>query len=202
MLLRNLSAAVLLAAVMLDPSVASAQSSTGAGGGPPVAALTVPRWQASGLVGLGFVGSDPLVGGTWTLSGAVRVRQRLAIAVEVGRQGYGNVHCQGAECRVGATSDLCPCDEPYRLFSGSRYLAGPRVQVSKNVFAHVLVGAVTTGIMPARFSIRPAIGRDFGHVSGAVRIQADYEIVARQNREGTMSGLRLLIGFAAFGGRQ
>jgi hypothetical protein len=202
---RSLTDAVLLAALTFVPAIASAQAKASPTAPPAVAQLNAPRWEASALIGLSFLGNEEVVAGTWGVSGAVRVRDRFAIAVEVGRQGYGTVHCRGAECRVGVKSDLCPCDEfpsddfghtsPYRTFAGSRYLAGPQMQISKNVFAHVLVGAVSTGIMPAKLSIRGGIGRDFGDPTAAIRIQADFEIVKRRiPREAGMSGLRLLVG--------
>jgi hypothetical protein len=190
MRVRRLTGTILLAAVMLVPGTALAQSPAGPPAPAPAALLSAPPWEASGLIGLGFIDSDPMVGGTWTLSGGFRVRQRLAIAVEVGRQGYGYAHDPGSTAH----------NEP---FSGIRYLAGPRVQLSKHVFAHALMGAISTEIMPAQFSIRPGIGRDFGDEIGGLRIQVDYEIVPGQAaRDNHMSGLRLLVGFVAFGGHR
>ena len=190
MRVRCLTGTILLATVVLIPGTALAQSPAGPAAPPPIALLSAPRWEASGLIGLGFIGSDPFVGGTWTLSGGVRVKQRLAIAVEVGRQGYGYAHDPGSTAQN-------------EQFSGSRYLAGPRVQLSKHVFAHALIDAISTEIMPAQFSIRPGIGRDFGDAIGGLRIQVDYEIVPGQTaRENHMSGLRLLVGFVAFGGHR
>jgi hypothetical protein len=165
-----------------------------------------PRWDAAAMLGVGFVDSDGVVSGAWAFSGSARLKSVLGVAGEFGRQGYGYAHCKGEECRLGVVSDLCPCDRfpaddvghtaAYFLASGSFFLVGPRLQLSARTFAHVLVGVVSTDVLPAQFAVRSGIGHDFGNSSAAFRFEIGYDKVPRYPRmEAGLSGLRMAFGF-------
>jgi hypothetical protein len=156
------------------------------------------------MFGLAFLEGDPLLGGAWAVVGSARLTGGLALAGEVGRQGYGNAHCKGETCLPGVKSALCPCDEfpsdqfgstaPYRLFSGRFALVGPRVQLGTAFYGHLLIGAVSTDLVLPLVAIRPGIGADFGDATAAFRFEVDYDVVPRYGREAGLSGLRILIG--------
>jgi len=216
---RILIGAFLFIALAVRPAIASAQAPTS--GPDPMNAFSrktaeptqwdpAPRWDAGVMLGVGFVDSDGVVGGAWAFSGAARLRGVVGVAGEFGRQGYGYAHCRGAECRLGVVSDLCPCDTfpsddfghtaPYFLASGSFFLVGPRLQLSARTFAHVLVGGVSTDVLPVQFAVRSGIGHDFGTSSAAFRLEIGYDRVLRYPRtEAGLSGLRIGFGFVMRG---
>jgi hypothetical protein len=158
------------------------------------------------MVGLVFLEGDPLVEGSWAFAGSGRLTDVLALAGEFGRQGYGYAHCRGTTCLPGVASGLCPCDEfpsdhfgstaPYRRFSGRVILIGPRVRLGRAFYAHLLVGAVSTDVVPGLVAFRPGIGADFGSAM-AFRLEIDHDIVPRYGRTAGLSGLRVFIGFVA-----
>ena len=141
----------------------------------------VPRWDAAVHVALGL-GGDPLFLGGWALSGAGRVTDWLAIAGEAGKQGQGNLYCKGETCLPGPPKGFCPCEHAKtHLFSGTVVVAGPRFQITGRMFTRVLVGGVSTDVLPTQFIIRPGVGWDFGGEAVKFRLETNIDVVPGQS---------------------